>query len=371
MFGKNTITTVWLMLGDKCNMNCRHCMQAESPKLEEIEAQTLSESMVSYIKSLTDFKFSNEKLTLIFWGGEPLLYLGTMKNVVEQLRSLKDKLNFVIITNGLLLKEGIVNWCNENDIAVVLSNDGSKTESIRRINVLENVSIVENFNNVKRKSISAVISAHNQDYEALTKYLEEKTPEANLHCSTLWCKYLMPDDIVAIDLDKYQESVKKLIDRVYKELLDGKISKEFQYIRPMLNNITNIIKAKEKGLGNIYQFSTCGQTKTGLSVDLQGNIYACHDYIHVIGTILDDHEVIMAKYDEAYNRFTRKEESTCKNCDVFEICRGGCPFVEDSPQKQIICAAIRIFILGVLDLIQRFSKCEIDMRELFENDKNN
>lgn len=65
-----------------------------------------------------------------FFGGEPLLNWDVCKKLVEYGRSIEKKYNknfrFTVTTNGVLLNDEIMDFCNKEMGNVVLSLDGRK-----------------------------------------------------------------------------------------------------------------------------------------------------------------------------------------------------------------------------------------------------
>lgn len=353
------------MLGSRCNMSCRHCLQNDCDKDDMISSLRLNDDMLNYLNGLAKLKTVDEKIQILFWGGEPLLYLDTIENVCRQLTD--DKFFFTIITNGLLLNDDTVSILNDLDVHVTISNDGRYTEHVRGVNILEDDNIIKNIAKINSKSFLAVTSAYNQNYTELVDYIHNKCDTVRVFSSDLKCKHYIPDDILNIDLVKYEQDMDTLINKVHAGILNGEVIEEYYSIEPMLSNIMGIVKAREKGLDDFYNFPQCGQTKLTLSVDFEGNIYACHDYVHKIGTIYDNHDALMQKYDLEYNIAFNRED--CAKCDLVEFCRAGCPFVLPSVAKEKICKANRIYILAILKLISMFANAKLlEEVEILNND---
>ena len=65
-----------------------------------------------------------------FFGGEPLMNLGTVKEVTEYVRKREQEtgkeFKLTLTTNGMLLSDKNIAWLNDNNISVVLSSDGRR-----------------------------------------------------------------------------------------------------------------------------------------------------------------------------------------------------------------------------------------------------
>ena len=85
-------------------------------------------------KKALDFLIANsgnrEHLEVDFFGGEPLMNWDVVKRLVEYGRSQEEahhkKFRFTLTTNGVLLNDEVMEFCNREMSNVVLSLDGRK-----------------------------------------------------------------------------------------------------------------------------------------------------------------------------------------------------------------------------------------------------
>ena len=66
-------------------------------------------------------QLKGEPQNIQLWGGEPLVYIRTLKPLVAELKRLYPNAKFTMITNGSLLTRGINDWIMDNDIGVSMS----------------------------------------------------------------------------------------------------------------------------------------------------------------------------------------------------------------------------------------------------------
>ena len=139
------IQNVYIIMGLNCNFNCKYCYEKSIKDIYSTDHAC--NELISYLKRLVKIKpFVEEKpINILFWGGEPLLYLNIIKDIVEKLKGLPFK--YSTVTNGILFTKEIVDYFNKNNIAVFISNDGVQTEFTRGINVLEDNKKLELFKN--------------------------------------------------------------------------------------------------------------------------------------------------------------------------------------------------------------------------------
>jgi sulfatase maturation enzyme AslB (radical SAM superfamily) len=103
------------------------------------------------------YELGSVKNYIIFYGGEPLLnktvieqglnYISQLKNKIGKLKSLE----ILIVTNGYLLDENIINLCRKYSVTVVFGLDGlSYNQGRTRLNLTDAKSHSKVMNNIKQ-----------------------------------------------------------------------------------------------------------------------------------------------------------------------------------------------------------------------------
>ena len=362
-FNECCIRTVFIMLGNSCNFSCRHCVQ-EGFHSECFPIQSsLSDDTVNYLSRLASLKPFDEKIKIMFWGGEPLVYFDSIKNILSQLSS--DKFIFSIVSNGALLTPEIVSFLNDNNVSFTLSHDGVLTKDVRVQDVFEDESFCRLFSSIKNKSINAIISAYNCDYYNAWEYFDSVSPDTPVSFEFLMCNWDMPSDLYNFDLATYRNSINKVINTAFIDTLNGNISREFMLLSVARDNAIRFITSTVENKP-ILLFPRCGQMRTVLNIDCSGNVYACHNYSDKIGTIHDSYDSLLTVYDSKFGNITAHED--CKSCEFLPLCCGGCPYSKPSIGKDMCCAVKKIFYQGVLDYISKFADdkllSEVDLSEV-------
>ena len=124
---KTVVKALCLHIAHDCNLACRYCFAEEG----EYHGRR---ALMSYEvgKKALDFLIANSgtrrNLEVDFFGGEPLMNWDVVKRLVEYGRSQEEahnkKFRFTITTNGVLLNDAIMDFCNKEMSNVVLSLDG-------------------------------------------------------------------------------------------------------------------------------------------------------------------------------------------------------------------------------------------------------
>ena len=82
---RRNINTVFLMLGNSCNMNCAYCLQ--HPLVHKPLSREVNPEIYDFLGEVA--QENNRTLHLQFYGGEPLLYFRTIREVVEEIKRRK------------------------------------------------------------------------------------------------------------------------------------------------------------------------------------------------------------------------------------------------------------------------------------------
>ena len=131
-FAKNRQTVVkalCLHIAHDCNLACRYCF-AEEGEYHGRRAMMSFEVGKRALDFLIANSGSRKNLEVDFFGGEPLLNWQVVKDLVrygrEQEKLHNKKFRFTLTTNGVLLNDEIMEFCNREMGNVVLSVDGRR-----------------------------------------------------------------------------------------------------------------------------------------------------------------------------------------------------------------------------------------------------
>lgn len=143
-------------MGQNCNLRCDYChiFDNEWPQINS----EINGKIFKYIAN-------NNVESIIFENAEPLLYIDTIKKIVETLP--KNKYSISICTNGLLLNKNNISFFNEYNIKIIVSWDGHiKSKENRHYDVfLKNKDILE----IKNLNIHGVI----ENIDSLKMFIDD------------------------------------------------------------------------------------------------------------------------------------------------------------------------------------------------------
>ena len=126
---QTVVKALCLHIAHDCNLACQYCFAEEGEYHGRRALMTFEVG-----KKALDFLIANSgnrrNLEVDFFGGEPLMNWQVVKQLVEYGRSQEEahnkKFRFTLTTNGVLLNDEIMEFCNREMSNVVLSLDGRK-----------------------------------------------------------------------------------------------------------------------------------------------------------------------------------------------------------------------------------------------------
>ena len=125
----NEVKALCIHICHDCNLRCRYCFADEGAYHSAREFMS-EETAKKAIDFLIENSGNRKVLEVDFFGGEPLMCLDTIKNIVyyakEKAAARGKKFLFTTTTNALLLNEEAIEFFNAEMENVVLSLDGSK-----------------------------------------------------------------------------------------------------------------------------------------------------------------------------------------------------------------------------------------------------
>jgi uncharacterized protein len=341
------IHTITLKFGERCNFKCRHCCQA-GEREQVSENLALNPDVIAYIGGKAEKYYAKTKsnLRLRLWGGEPLVYLKNIKEIVSLTKDFPVKYFFT--TNGSLLTEDVVDYVNREGIRVSLSNDGSLTEKVRGANVLEDERLRRLFNKIESRSVTLVLTPYSQDLLAAWEYIHEKTgAETFINVEFLMATEEMPKDLCAFDVPAFERTMEEVAQTAFAQLMGGRNGAALDFLRIFTINAALALQNRIAD----RRMLECRQIYETVNLDLRGNIYPCHNFGEKLGDIYLPHPDLISLYNQKHR--AAKPNAECRACDVFPFCRGHCPFIGESANKKNCCDIRRVFFRQIAKFIEK------------------
>ena len=309
-----------------CNLRCRYCFADEGAYHAKREFMSL-ETAKAAIDFLIENSGNRKILETDFFGGEPLMNFDVVKQTVyyakEQAAKRGKKFLFTLTTNGLLLKDDVTKFLNEEMENVVLSIDGRKEvhDAVRKTAngkgsfdlVIENLKNFVRIRGNKSYYVRGTFTAKNLDFSKDVLFLADNGFDS---ISLEPVVTDIPDlAITKEDLSKICDEYDVLCDKYLEREAEGKGFNFFHFNVDL-----------EGGPCLSKRVSACGAGNEYFSVVPNGDIYPCHQFAgdkeFRMGNVFEGKpdKTIRDRFKNSC-LFTRKK---CENCFAKFICSGGC-----------------------------------------------
>ena len=321
------VKALCLHIAHDCNLACRYCFAEEG---EYHGRRALMSFEVG--KQALDFLIANSgnrrNLEVDFFGGEPLMNWQVVKDLVKYGREQEKKhgknFRFTLTTNGVLLDDEVMEFCNREMANVVLSIDGRKEvhdfmRPFRKGKGSYDL-IVPKFRkfaesrNQDRYYVRGTFTRHNLDFA-----------KDVLHLADLGFQQISVEPVVALPEEEYalrEEDIPQICeeyDRLAAEMIKRhREGKEFNFFHFMID-LT--------GGPCVYKrLSGCGSGTEYLAVTPWGDFYPCHQFVgeeaFLMGNVFDGLKA--SELQEEFKGCNVYAKEKCRNCFAKFYCSGGC-----------------------------------------------
>lgn len=324
---QGVVKAICLHVAHDCNLSCKYCFAGKG-EYDGPKGLMSFETGKRALDFLIEQSRTRRNLEVDFFGGEPLLNWEVCKKLVAYGREQEKKHNknfrFTLTTNGLLINDDVIDFCNKEMANVVLSLDGRKiTNDAMRVSANGTGSydlIVDKF-----KKLAS--SRNQKDYYMRGTYTHNNLDFASdiIHMADLGFKELSIEPVVSDPGEPYalkNEDLPVLKDQ-YQILADEMLRRYrkgdgFTFYHYMID--------LDAGPCIVKRVSGCGVGTEYLAVTPSGELYPCHQFVgdekFLLGDIwkgITNKEVI--EQFEGCNVYSHKE---CKDCFAKLYCSGGC-----------------------------------------------
>lgn len=123
--------SITLQVTQNCNFRCKYCIYSETSNINQ-RAHSAKNMTWEVAKQAVDFlwqhSLDSEKISVGFYGGEPLLQFPLIKRVVSycKWRFSGKTMKFNLTTNATLLTDEIIHYLAQENIALLISIDGPR-----------------------------------------------------------------------------------------------------------------------------------------------------------------------------------------------------------------------------------------------------
>lgn len=359
-FLKRRVNTVFLMLGNSCNMNCRYCLQ--HPLVTRQLAGEINPDIYAFLEECASELPKGQKLHIQFYGGEPLLYFANIREIAKHT---KGYAWFSVITNGKAVTDKMVAFFNAYDMPVTISWDGRNVLESRGFDVFaKSADLRARLLKIKRLGLSAVLSSKAYPREILESFQEVSDEyykvhgyQVSINIDEIFDTGGLPEDLLEVDYIRVEKEMTELAKFYLAKKLSSAKTALGDYTKiAYIDRLFGMLKSfYVTGEGKYTRnFCSCGNGYAVLNLDLSGNLYSCHNTSEAIGTIRDDYFSYLNKLLAGDS--TLKHKKQCEVCPAVAFCRGGCKLVSDKARKAGYCRLKQAVFLPVVSLLEEYGR---------------
>ncbi|MBS3076260.1 TIGR04084 family radical SAM/SPASM domain-containing protein [Candidatus Pacearchaeota archaeon] len=329
-----------LILTEICNAQCKYCYEKSMKEFNnnldkkfhfDFSAPTNSEID---LKKLEEFLSKDKNPTIIFYGGEPLLQIEKIKQII-------DKINvpFRMQTNALLLDKLPIEYLNKiQKILISIDGDEKITDFNRGKGTYEK--IISNITKIRKEGYQGEIIArmtisqkHPEIFEQIKHLIEtKKFDSVHWQIDAGFYKFDFDKKTFQEFVKKYNEQISKLIEYWIKEIQKGKVLRFY----PFIDIIEDLLHNRKTKL-------RCGAGHSGYTITTNGKIVACP----IMNNIKEFEAGDLNSNPEELKKF--EIENPCKSCAYLNLCGGRCLYwnkakLWPAEGDKLICDTIKYLI---------------------------
>ena len=323
----NVIKALCLHVAHTCNLNCSYCFASQG-KYQGDRALMSFEVGKQAFDFLIANSGSRRNLEVDFFGGEPLMNWDVVKKLVAYARSIEKEHNknfrFTLTTNGVLVDDDVIDFCNKEMSNVVLSLDGR-----REVNDHFRVDYAGkgSYDTIVPKFQEFVKRREGKNYYVRGTFTHNNVDFTNdlFHMAQLGFTELSMEPVVCPPDDPYaltQEDLPKLFEQY--EILAKEMIKRKKEGRPF--TFYHYMLDLKHGPCIYKRITGCGSGTEYMAVTPWGELFPCHQFVgdskYSLGNIWDGvtNKAIQDEF-RSCNAYARPE---CKDCWAKLYCSGGC-----------------------------------------------
>lgn len=329
-----------IILTTKCNSQCRYCYEKSMNDFDaDIEQKvtldlSAPESSEIDVNALKKFINKDKNPVIIFYGGEPLLQINKIKEIIDNI-----DVPFRMQTNGKLLDKLPIEYLDKiGRILVSIDGDKERTDFNRGKGTYNLV--MKNISEIKEKGYSGEIigrmtlNPESPDiFEQVLHLVDSGFSSVHWQIDAGFYAYDYDKEKFSLFTKEYNCSITKLIDYWIGQMRNQKVLKLY----PFIGIVESLLKGEKT-------FLRCGAGHSGYAIRTDGKLVACPIMTWIQNFVcgdLDSNPVELKKFPMA---------DRCKNCEIKNICGGRCLYWQHlklwpEDGNELICNTIKHLVI--------------------------
>jgi uncharacterized protein len=345
-----------VLLTTNCDLKCRYCYEKSCEDMNadfgDFEVDYSVPTKISYdIGLLKKLCEKDREPVLIFYGGEPMLCIDKMKQIMDSVAAK----HFVIQTNGLHLNRLEPEHVNRlSAIFVSLDGDEKLTDFYRGEGVYQRV--VENVRFIKRNGFEGEIIARmtlmeeTDIYESVRWLLNNPDHSfSSIHWQLdagFWKNDFSKRPFAEWVEENYNPQIRRLVEFWVRTMeMEGKVLR----LCPLLGVMRSLLREEESLL-------RCGSGWINYSIQTDGHIIPCpvmsgmKDYY--LGHIQDSYPLRLKRV---------YVEHPCTSCEILRECGGRCLYANitrrwNNKAYSLVCKTVKNLIKSLRTVLPRVKR---------------
>ena len=323
-FTNMNVKSLCLNVAHSCNMKCSYCFASQGNfglPSALMSKETGRQAIDFLLKNSGDITH----LEIDFFGGEPLLNMEVVRDLVTYARSQQKqygkKIAFTLTTNAVLLTDEVMQFILDNDIAVILSLDG-------RPEVNDRLRLMNNGEGSYEKivpHIQAMVAKEPRSYYVRGTFTRQNLDFTNdiRHFTELGLKNFSLEPAIGTtseyaireeDLPAVLAEYEKLADLLLDYYKAGQDVHFFHYDLGL-----------QRGPCLAKRHTGCGAGVEYLVVTPEGDIYPCHQFVGEKNFLMGNvNRELDSEIRTRLGKNTLLNKEECRKCWARYYCGGGC-----------------------------------------------
>jgi len=292
------------------------------------------------LNQLKNFISKDKNPIIIFYGGEPLLEINKIKQIIDSI-----EVPYRMQTNGKLLDKLPIKYLNKiGKILVSIDGDGERTDYNRGKGTYD--LIMENISLIKEKGYSGEIIARmtlgieSPDvFEQVLHLIDVGFSSIHWQIDAGFYSYDYDKEKFSHFVKEYNSSITRLIDFWMFQMQNQKVLR----IYPFVGIVDSLLKGEKT-------FLRCGAGHSGYAIRTDGKLVACPIMTWIEDFISGD----LDSDPKELKKFSIL--GRCNNCEINYICGGRClywNYLRLWPEEgnELICKTIKHLVIEIKNKI--------------------
>lgn len=327
-----------ILLTETCNSQCRYCYQKSLKEFDNGLAGKFRfdfnspEKFSPNVEKLKEFIAKDGKAVIVFYGGEPLLEIEKIKEIMDEI-----PVAYRMQTNGKLLDKLPIEYANKIGKMLVSIDGARERTDFNKGNGTYDI-VTGNVKNLRKQGYDGeivarmTISDFPDIYEQVRHLLNTGFDSIHWQLDAGFFKFDFNKKKFEKFAEEYNKSISKLIEYWLAEMKKGKVLRLY----PFIGIMDSLLKREKTGL-------RCGAGHSGYAITTSGKIVAC--------PIMNNIEDFQAGTLETEPKNLKKFDvgGKCLMCKIKDKCGGRCLYANKAELwpgrgQRLVCKTIKHLI---------------------------